>query len=208
MASDQVIGPTIDHLRQYCPPFAGRVAGAADFRLGLQHYNANMPLPAAYVVPLDQEADPMQQMTGYWQIVRKTIGVVVELDATPDRRGQSPAMTYDQIETALFSAMLLWAPAECRVPNMQGYQFAGGRFLDLDRARLFYQWEFALPWQLTDLDGWQGADEPIDLTGIEVDIYKAPPFDMPPPDGRPPAAVIVLNTVTSALRRLFTGGSQ
>jgi len=195
MAADAVIGPTIDHLRTYCPPFAGRVAGAADFRLGLQNYNENMALPAAYVVPLDQDAERNANLTGYWQIVHKTIGIVVELDATNDRRGQDPTMTYDVIEAALFSAMLNWEPVPCRTPNMQGYQFAGGRFLDLDRARLFYQWEFLLPWQLTDDDGWHDPTPPVDLVGIELDIYVAPPFaPLPPDDLTPPAAIVMIPT--------------
>ena len=190
-----IVAPTIDHLRQYCLPFAGRVAGAADFRLGLQNYNANMALPAAYVVPLDQEAEHNANLVGYWQIVHKTIAVVVELDATADRRGQDPTRSYDAIEAAIFSALLDWAPVDCRVPNMQGFQFSGGRFLDLDRARLFYQWEFLLPYQLTEEDGWHDPEPPIDLVGIEVDIYTAPPFaPLPPDDVTPPAAVIVIPT--------------
>jgi hypothetical protein len=190
-----ILEPTIAHLRAYCPPFNGRVAGAADFRQGLVNYNANMPLPAAYVLPLDQESDGNRQMTGLFQLVNKTVGIVVELDATTDRRGQEPAMTCDTIEAALFSALLLWAPVECRVPNGQGYYFSGGRFLDLDRARLFYQWEFGLVYQLTDEDGWHDPDAATDLQSIEVDIYPAPPWEMPPPDNRPPAAVIKLDTV-------------
>lgn len=190
-----ILGATIAQLRAYCPPFAGRVAGAADFQQGLRNYNENMPLPAAYVLPLDQDTEGggNQQMTGLFQIIDKTIGIVVELAAV-DRRGQAPAMQYDEIEAALFAALLNWAPIECRVPNRQGYSFHGGRFLDLDRARLFYQWEFLLRYQITDEDGWQPDSAAEDLLGIEIDIYTAPPFEMPPPDGRPPAAVVVIPT--------------
>jgi len=193
VAADAIIGPTIEQLRAYCPFFGGRVAGAADFQLGLRNYNENMPLPAAYVVPLSQDAERNANLTGYWQIVEKMIAVIVELDATPDRRGQDPVMSYDVIEAALFSALLNWEPALCRTPNKQGYQLSGGRFLDLDRARLFYQWEFLLPWQLTDDDGWQ-PPEGEDLTGIQVDIYKAPPFEMTPEPTYPPAAIVVIPT--------------
>jgi hypothetical protein len=190
-----ILGPTIEHLRAYCPVFNGNVAGTANFRLGLEDYAASLPLPAAYVVPLDQEAEPNANMVGYFQIVRKMIGVIVELDATADRRGQDPAMQYDIVEAALFSALINWSPVECRVPNMQGYQMAGGRFLDLDRARLFYQWEFLLPFQVNDDDGWHEPGEPVDLVGIEVDIYKAPPFaPLPPDDLTPPAAIVVIPT--------------
>ena len=72
------------------------------------------------------------------------------------------------------------AAGECRTSDQQGFWFHGGRFLDLDRARLFYQWEFALNWQITDDDGWHDPDFP--LVSVEVDIFKVPPQDM---DGRP-----------------------
>jgi hypothetical protein len=184
-----VIDATISQLRAYCPPLAGNVAGAADFRLGLQNYNATLPLPAAYVVPLDQDSDGNQVMVGLVQTVTKRIGVIVEFDASADRRGQDPAMSYDDIEAALFAAILNWLPEDCRTLNNQGFWFHGGRFLDLDRARLFYQWEFALNWQITDADGWQ--EPTIPLESIEVDIFKVPPQDITVDN---PAAVVVIDT--------------
>jgi hypothetical protein len=194
MGADAVIGPTIEQLRAYCPLLAGNVAGAAEFRLGLQNYNANLPLPAGYVIPLDQEAEKgNEQMTGLFEVIDKTVGIVVEFDATPDRRGQAPVMNYDEMEDALFRAVLNWSPVMCRVLNNQGFYFSGGRFLDLDRARLFYQWEFTLRYQITDADGWQ-PPQGEDLVEIEVDIYHAPPFAVPPADGSPPAAIIKIDT--------------
>ena len=58
--------------------------------------------------------------------------------------------------------------------------FQGARYLDLDRARLLYQWEFGLDWQISDADGVQ--EPSIPLAAIEVDIFKAPvaPGDVPP----------------------------
>ena len=175
-----IVEATIQQLRDYCPPLAGRVAGAADFQQGLKNYNTNMVLPSGYVVPLDQESDGNRNMVGVFQIVRKTFGVIVEFDATPDRRGQTPVMDYDAIEKALLAALLNWPPAVCVSPNGQGYFLTGGRFLDLDRARLFYQWEFTLNYQLDDTDGWQ--PESVPLEAIELDIFHAPvaPGDLPP----------------------------
>ena len=185
-----ILDATIQQLRAYCPPFNGNVAGAADFRLGLQNYNAALAQPAAYVVPLDQDSDGNSAMVGLYQFVRKIIGVVVELDARADRRGQDPSMNYETIEKALFSALLNWKPEDCITQNNQGFWFHGGRFLDLDRARLFYQWEFALNYILDDTDGWQDLGVPLE--SIEVDIWKVPPQDM---SVDPPAAVIVVDTV-------------
>jgi hypothetical protein len=154
-AATSLMSATIDHLRQHVPALGGRVAGAADFVAGLREYNATMPLPAGYVLPLDQDSPGNEVMIGLIQTVTRTIGVAVEFDATGDRRGQTPAMRFDEIQDQLCQALLLWQPASSRggpgtgrVPNQQGFWFAGGRMLDLDRARLFYQWEFSLQWQL------------------------------------------------------------
>lgn len=167
-----ILGAVIEQLRTVCagPPLEGRVAGAADFVRGLQNYNATMRLPAAYVIPLTQESPGFQVMIGAIQTIIKTIGVVVEFDATNDRRGQHPAMDFDMMEAALLKALLMWPPAQCRTPNYQGFYFAGGRFLDLDRARLFYQWEFALPFQLAQEDAWEPPSEPLDQLDLRVHL--------------------------------------
>ena len=185
-----ILEATIEQLRTYCPLLGGRVAGAAQFQLGLQNYNTNMPLPAGYVLPLGQSSEGLDVMSGgYYQFVHKAVGVVVEFDAKPDRRGQAPAMQFDEMEAAIFGSLLNWVPGLCITRNRQGYWFEGARFLDLDRARCFYQWEFALNTILDSDDAWHDPTPAEDLS-IELDIYKAPPFEMPPPDNRPPAAIV------------------
>jgi hypothetical protein len=150
-----LLSATIEHLRRNVPALGGRIAGAADYVTALQSDNATMPLPAGYVLPLDQEANGNLVMVGLEQVVTRTFGVVVEFATAADRRGQAPAMRYDEIQEQLCRALLLWQPQAAiggpgtgRVPNHQGFYLAGGRMLDFNRARLFYQWEFALDWQL------------------------------------------------------------
>jgi hypothetical protein len=145
------MGLMIANLRSNCPVFAGRVAGAGAFNEGLKNFAAAMPRPAAYVVPIGQDSAGNQSMVGLYQILQTTMAVIVELDATGDRRGQDPAMGYDEIQTGLFSCLLNWKPVPCAGPR--GMYTIGGHFLDLDRARLFYQWEFALDVTLSDQDG-------------------------------------------------------
>ena len=197
-----IIDATIQQLRTYCPLLGGRVAGTADFRQGLENYNAALAQPAGYVVPLDQDSDGNTVMIGLIQVVTKRIGVIVEFDARADRRGQWPTMNYDLMEAGIMAAILNWRPVECRTLNQQGFWFHGGRFLDLDRARLFYQWEFALNWQITDDDGWHDPDYP--LVSVEVDIFKVPPQDMTVDQ---PAAIIKVDTLSGTLaatiRRIF-----
>ena len=164
---------------RYCPLLGGRVAGAADFRLGLQRYNENLGrsaqpstaiLPTAFVIPLGAESDGPGAMTGIYQHVLRTIGIIVEFPATPDRRGQQPAMDTEAMEACINAAILNWEPVTCLTVGRQGYWLAGARFLDLDRARLFYQWEYALNTILTDLDAWQPSSVP--LKGIELKIWQ------------------------------------
>ena len=89
--------------------------------------------------------------------------------------------------------MLNWVPGTCITQNGQGFWFAGGHFLDLDRARLFYQWEFALNYLLDDSDAW--TPDSVPLVNIEVDGWKVPPQDMEVDD---PAFVIKVDTVDAA----------
>jgi hypothetical protein len=184
-----IVDTFISQLRANASMFAGRVAGAAEFYAGLKNYNTSMPLPAAYVLPLGQDADSNILMNGLVQIVHKSIGVAVEFDATPDRRGQAPVMLFDVIETQIFASVLnLFIIDANGCPRMtRGSYFQGARYLDLDRARLFYQWEFGLDWQISDADGVQSPSVPLET--IEVDIFKAPVTA-----GDNPAAVVLIPT--------------
>jgi hypothetical protein len=183
-----IVGGFITSLRLNAPIFAGRIAGAAEFYRGLKDYTTSLPLPAAYVLPLGQDADPNVSYGGLFQIVHKSIGIAVELDAQRDRRGQDPAMGFETIETQIFASCLNLYLGQCRMT--QGAYFTGARYLDLDRARLWYQWEFGLNWQITDADGVQPPSIPLE--SIEVDIFHAPGAVGVP--GSLPAAVVLIPT--------------
>jgi hypothetical protein len=94
------------------------------------------------------------------------------------------------MEDCINSAILNWEPLPCLTVGRQGYWLAGGRFLDLDRARLFYQWEYALNTILTEQGGWKPQSEP--LKGIELDIWKTPPQPFPEVA---PAVIAEIDTV-------------
>jgi hypothetical protein len=185
-----IVGTFISQLRANAPIFAGRVAGAAEFYAGLKNYNTSMSLPAAYVLPLGQEADPNQIWNGLIQIVHKSIGVAVELDAQQDRRGQAPTMDFEEIEAQIFRSCLNLTIGDCRM--VRGASFTGARYLDLDRARLWYQWEFGLDWQITDDDGVAVPSAPaVPLETLELDVFNQPVFP-----GMLPATVTQIITGT------------
>ena len=93
-------------------------------------------------------------------------------------------MDFETIETQIMASCLNLYIGQCRMT--QGAYFTGSRYLDLDRARLWYQWEFGLDWQITELDGVQFPSQPL---SVEVDIFGP---HGPPEPGTPPAAVVYL----------------
>jgi hypothetical protein len=189
----EVIADMIARVRAGCPLLQGRVAGAADFVLGLRNYNENMRLPAAYIVPRGQDAGANQNLVGLFQVVQKIIAVVVEFDATPDRRGQAPTMAYDEMERCLFGSVLMWRPDVCR--SARGFYLVGASFPDLDRARVFYEWQFAIDWQITDDDAvpiWDLDPTYAPLAHVEVDGFHSPGAVAVP--GEDPAFVVNLPT--------------
>lgn len=178
-----ILAAFISQLRAYAPVFEGRVAGAAEFVAGLRNYNPALPLPAAFVVPLPQEAEPNVSWGGLQQVVHIGVGVIVELDAQTDRRGQAPAMNLDDVRDEVFASVLNYKPEDCHIAR--GAMYSGARPLDLDRARLFFQFEFNIDWQITDADGFQPHTIPLEA----VDAYIFGPHG-PPAPGTDPAAVV------------------
>jgi hypothetical protein len=177
--SNAIIGGFIQSLRANAPVFGGRVAGAAEFYKGLRDYNTSMPLPSAYVLPLGQEAEPNVDWTGVlYQTIHKGIGVAVELDAQTDRRGQAPVMDLDTIEEQLFRSVLNLKIPGCNMAR--GAYFAGARYLDLDRARLWYQWEFVVDWLVTDRDGFQTDWPPLEAIDVALSLEDPPSVDADP----------------------------
>ena len=153
----------IQQLRLHAPMFQGRVAGAADFRKSLATEVA-MVLPAAYVVPLDEDANENTLSNALNQLVTEHIGVVVEFDNSTDRRGQSVTSLYDATRAQIWASILNWRVDPVRATR--GLEASGARNLDSDHARLFYQWEFSLVITISDADGWQIPVDPL----LEMDF--------------------------------------
>lgn len=160
----------ISRLKALVPMFNGNVAGAAEYELGV-HNQAWLPLPAAYVVPLDDEAHENTNMSGIQQTTIERIGVIVVFSnaaavAAGDRRGQTATDLYNPTRWQLFTALLNWrANSSDDNPGLilptdpgadhsyRGMFFSGGKILGFDLARLTYQWDFGLEVLLTDADG-------------------------------------------------------
>jgi NTP pyrophosphatase (non-canonical NTP hydrolase) len=183
----------IQALRQRCPSFANRVAGAAEFKRLPE--NSTLPVPAAFVIPLDDEVDNNRSANGYRQNIRDVFAVVVMLSNTADERGQAAGTAVHDIRRELWRALLGWEPAE----DYDGIEYEGGNLLGMDRARLFYQFEFAVDFEIgADEVGTPETWQTLELAAlgtfneVKVDVdFIDPAITLPGPDGRIDASFVV-----------------
>lgn len=146
------IDTIIAALRTRCAAvFGNNVAGAAEFK-GLDE-TAALPLPCAFVIPMDDNPGDNTSANGTRQILTETIAVVVALSNAADQRGQAGAHSMHSVRAALLSALMGWQPTDDHDP----FQYTGGTLLAMDRARLFYQFEFSADYTLDETDGYQAG---------------------------------------------------
>ena len=160
------ISRVIEQLRRYCPELGGRVGGAADFETGVESVIAitdpatgKFVYPAAVVIPLEDEAGSTDLLDGNLQTVTETIGVIVEFDASADRRGQAAVSQVKAMKYALFRALLGWVIDPER--GARGLTYAGGELLTFDRARLFWMYRMSFDAMVSDADGFVPRGDPL-----------------------------------------------
>lgn len=146
----------IDALKVRCPSFGEapnrRFAGAAEF--AALEETQSMDFPSAYVVPLDDEPQDQISSNGYKQVVRDMFGVIVVFNNKMDERGQHAInTTRNIIRKELFQALLAWSPDA----EHDRIQYEGGALLQVNRAHLYYQFEFSAETTLTEEDTWQAV---------------------------------------------------
>lgn len=181
--------PLVEHLRQYCPSFAQRVAGGIDWEA--IEGSGKLPALAAYVILTDEDADTSRSANAVIQDVREDFDVCVVFSADSER-GQGVGDQVDGIRRELCRALVGWCPGE----DYEPIQYLGRQLLLNNRARAVYRFSFfteyqlgrGLPsdppetWQEYELDGLPA------LAGIDFVIDAIDPADpnlkRPGPDGR------------------------
>jgi hypothetical protein len=163
----------ITHLRERLPVFERRVAGAAQFQVLPEA--ATLQLPYAFVVPLDENPDANQSSNGYLQTVDDSFAVIVVLDNKVDERGQGAATGVHDMRKLLFQVLLGWRPDD----DYAEVEYDGGSLLRMDRARLYYQFEFKSQYTLDVSDTWydvRNRELPA-FTGVDVKLDAVDPAD-------------------------------
>jgi hypothetical protein len=185
----------IAQMRALCPSFDGRVAGAAEFKPVSEA--VALALPCAFVIPLDDRPEPPKVLNAVGQEMTDSFGVIVALDNRFDEKGQSGAASVHAIRFEVWRALMGWIPGTVNTVNpatdYNGIFYEGGSLLSLDRARLWYQFEFGAQMWIGPTDGWEagalaalpdfglpGTDglwQPGSALNVEVDV-GAPVFDL------------------------------
>lgn len=174
----------IQALRERCPSFANRFAGAAGFKILPE--SAALPVPCAYVIPLDDNPDGAGAKNNVRQTLADSFAVIIAVSNCRDERGQKAAHDIHALRAELWSALLGWRPSA----EYDGIVYEGGNLLSLDRARLWYQFEFSASMEIDGSDGWQDTElaglPHFDGVNFKSDFIDPadPNKAYPGPDGR------------------------
>jgi len=164
--------------------FEGRIAGAAEF--AVIEPDAKLTMPCAYVILLDDAAEKNNSENGYSQLIQDSFAVIVLLSNEEDEIGKSSIAHIHPVRKVLNSALLLWNPDADHGP----IEYNGGQLLSIDRARLYYQFEYSTDTLLDESDTWQGIENvnlpPFERLHIDVDTINPhdPNLGATGPDGR------------------------
>ncbi len=178
------IDTVITQIKAVATIFGGNVAGAAKFAQGSADDQVWLPMPAAYVIRGEEDADSNDSLNALEQTVRERVSVIIVIPTLSaggslnitDRRGQAAADQIEPLRNAVFKALLNWRPVEdggdaTGKPSARGFYYIGARFPAegaFDRARFFYQFVFGLDTTITEQDGWTAAGTA--LTDIRATI--------------------------------------
>ena len=174
----------IQALRERCPGFAGRVGGAAGFK-ELEESSA-LPVPSAFVIPLDDNPMDNKSLNNVSQELTDSFAVIVAVSNTLDERGQAAHSSVCDLRAELWSALLGWCPDA----TYNGITYEGGTLLRMNRARLWYQFEFGAEMEIGPEDGWQETElaglPHFDQANFRADFIDPadPNLQSPGPDGR------------------------
>lgn len=177
------LDPIIAALRRRCPSFENRFAGAAEWA-GLTEDEAPA-LPAAYVVPLAEDAAGNESQVTYQQTVTNTFAVIVLVSNFCDERGQKAFDSLEDLRLELFRGILSWQQEP--TDEFSEIVYSGGQVIYMDDARLAFQFEFSFETYLDLSDTWQGVDlnelGPLEGADIKVDCVE-PSTKKNQPDGQ------------------------
>lgn len=142
----------IPRIREVCPVFGGRVAGAVALRSAIE--SDDLPVPHAFVVPLHDQYEGIAEVSPLAQEVGARFGVVVAVSNTTDEPGYSAAEQFIAIRNQLLVGLIGFAPGEDFAPVLYDRMPEAP---DMNRARAWAQFDFFSTTFVTGAAGMEGA---------------------------------------------------
>lgn len=189
-----ILSEVVAHLRRYCPTFAQRVAVAVDFKP--DRGQVLLTVPAAAVMPGDDEAEPSSAQNVTVQAVRDRFVVVLIVATADAKRGDETADVLHHLRAEVWRALLGWTPG-C---SYEPIEYEGGELIGMDRSLTYYGMTFSAELTVGHAGGlpadglpetWQEYElaglPPLDGLNVRVDVIDPiadPNVRKPGPDGR------------------------
>ena len=165
------IGPIALKLRLEETRFENRIYGTAQLAQALEY---TLLKESAFVVQLNETVNANTLDNGISQKINEQFGVIVALDNGSSDRDKAGLTAYDKlydVRAEIFKAILGW-----QIPGTESLiSYAGGRVAGLNRAYLWYQFEFLTQTRIDDDDGIDvGADDLETFDSIYAQWVLAP----------------------------------
>lgn len=150
------IGPIVLKLRLANTRLENRIGGAAELALAMTY---TLQSEMGFVVQMAETANANTVDSGINQKITERFAVIVALKNDSSDKDKMGFIAYDtlfDIRSEIFGAILGW-----QMPDAESLvSYAAGRVVRVDRAYLWYQFEFFVDIRITDDDGVDtGADD-------------------------------------------------
>jgi hypothetical protein len=181
--------PVVYKLRQADTVFVNRIAGAAELALTMSETHSLVE-EAAFVIQLNETTNANTYQTSINQTLIERFAVVVALKNDQNQKEVLGLEAFDRlhaIRAQIFKAILGWTMENTLEAPIS---YSTGRLLDIDRAFIWYQFEFITATRITDEDGVDNNESalpylttlsaqivgPNDVVGGEVPSELLPPL--------------------------------
>lgn len=114
-------------------PVLKLVSGAADFATAAEA--KPLALPAAYLLPLQEQPGANQLSMAVAQVVTASFGIALAIANVADAKGRAALADLAAVRAAVGPALLGWAPNEDCTP----LEYAGGALLGFKSGVLWWQ---------------------------------------------------------------------
>ncbi len=181
----------IKQLRTQIPSFSNRVHGAGEFATIQDNEKSDLAIPSAFVIPLADQASDISGVESnvLEQAVEVRFGVVLVINNSLDRTGLDASNNLLGNQALLFGALLNWSsdPTKYNV-----IRYSGSRLLRMNRARMYWMFEFKYTYQLCNADGFNPVRDDLGSIYVDWDMYS-PSFTGAGQDGNIDAQDEILN---------------